>query len=336
VRPELLVQPAVTALVEEVKVVRREEGSGCHASESLVLQGPGRQQRHRKAIFPGPLVLLLLAGGLFGPRDRIRAQEAPGPASALAAEGADGAHGPLDLAVRELKIYADDSKAIFLAPFHWNADQAGLAIGAGVLTGTIMASDPATAPWIQGHASSATNQLSKIVTPFGSWAAFATSGALVVSGIAFKETRLTTMGREALEACILAGLMTDIAKPVFGRYRPYQSDNETIFKPFSSYQSFPSGHATEAFALASVVAARSEGWVIPTLSYTVASMVAYSRVNDKAHFLSDVVAGGLIGTTVGRFLVSRHDRAANDSGAPKMAEVTLFALPGGLGVAAKF
>jgi len=258
------------------------------------------------------------------------------PVEGPAAGASDSSPGPLDLVGRELKLYVEDSKAIFLAPFHWNADQAGLAIGAGALTGTLMASDPATAPWIQGHASSATNQLSKVVTPFGSWAAFATSGALVVSGIAFHETRLTTMGREALEACILAGLMTDIAKPVFGRYRPYQSDNETIFKPFSSHQSFPSGHATEAFALASVVAARSDGWVIPTLSYTVASMVAYSRVNDKQHFLSDVVAGGLIGTTVGRFLVSRHDRAARESGSPTVAEITVFALPGGLGVAAKF
>ena len=254
----------------------------------------------------------------------------------MAAETVDASPGPLELAVRELKIYADDSKAIFLAPFHWNAQQAGLAVGAGVLTGTLIASDPATAPWIQGHASSATSQLSKIVTPFGSWAAFATSGALLVSGIAFQETRLTMMGREALEACILAGLMTDIAKPVFGRYRPYQSDNETVFKPFSSYQSFPSGHATVAFALASVVAARSDGWVIPAASYTLASLVAYSRVNDRQHFLSDVVAGGLIGTAVGHFLVSRHDRAARESGEQKAAEVTLFAIPGGLGVAARY
>jgi len=323
----------MAALVEEVKVVRREEGSGCHASESLVLRGPGGQPSPCKALFRASAVLLLASGALI-PSPSARAQEAS-PAEP-ATEAADASPGPLTLVGLELKLYAEDSKALFLAPFHWSAGEAGLAVGAGVLTGTLIANDQAMATAIQTNASAATNQLSKIVTPFGSWAAFATSGALVASGLVFHETRLTTMGREALEACILAGLMTDIAKPVFGRYRPYQSGNENIFKPFSGKDSFPSGHATVAFALASVVSARSDGWVIPVASYTLASLVAYSRVNDSKHFVSDVVAGGLIGATVGRFLVSRHDRAARESGTPKVAEVTVFAMPGGLGVAARF
>jgi membrane-associated phospholipid phosphatase len=270
-------------------------------------------------------------GAVLGPAGTARAQ-AP-PVEEPAGEAAGSVPGPLELVGRELRIYAEDSKALFLAPFHWNASQAGLAAGGGILIGTLIANDPPLATAIQTASSPATNQLSKVVTPLGAWAAFATSGVLVASGLVLHETHLTTMGREALEACILAGLMTDIAKPVFGRYRPYQSGNESIFKPFSGHDSFPSGHATVAFALASVVSARSDGWVIPTLSYTVASMVAYSRVNDSKHFVSDVVAGGLIGTTVGRFLVHRHERM---TGAPKTAEVTLYAIPGGLGISARF
>lgn len=188
---------------------------------------------------------------------------------------------------------------------------------------------------VQNRASSATNQMSRIVTPLGSWAAWATSGGLLVSGLVGRQEDLTAMGREGIEACLIAGLMTDVLKPVFGRERPFESANETVFQPFSSHASFPSGHATVAFALASVVSARSSGWVIPAASYTLASLVAYSRVNDRQHFPSDVVAGGLIGTAVGRFIVHRHQR--NEAGAPPpRVELSLFPIRDGLGIAARF
>ncbi|HEV2064272.1 MAG TPA: phosphatase PAP2 family protein [Thermoanaerobaculia bacterium] len=243
--------------------------------------------------------------------------------------------GPLALIGREAKIYYDDSKALFFAPFHWDGKQVWTALGAGALVSGVMIFDEPLARSVQDHATAATNQMSKIVTPFGSWAAWATSGALVVSGIAFREGQLTAMGREGIEACLIAGLMTDILKPVFGRQRPVESANETAFRPFSSHDSFPSGHATVAFAFASVVSARSSGWVIPAASYTLASLVAYSRVNDHKHFPSDVVAGGLIGTAVGRFIVHRHQRVESGAPAPK-AEIFLFPIRNGLGIAARF
>lgn len=259
------------------------------------------------------------------------AQESP-PAPAPAR---DSAPGPLEIIGREAKIYFDDSKALFFAPFHWNGAQIRTAIGAGALVGGIMAFDEPLARSAQNHASPATNQMSRIVTPFGAWAAYAVSGALVVSGLAFDDARATSMGREAIEACFLSGLMTTILKPVYGRQRPFESGNQTVFQPFSGHDSFPSGHATVAFAFASVVSARSSGWVIPTVSYTLASLVAYSRVNDAQHFPSDVVAGAVIGTVVGRFIVHRHERALRSAPAPKV-EVSLFAIPHGLGLAARF
>ncbi len=51
---------------------------------------------------------------------------------------------------------------------------------------------------------------------------------------------------------------------------------------------------------------RSSGWVVPALAYAAATVVAFDRVNDRVHFASDVVAGALVGTVTGRFLVARH------------------------------
>jgi membrane-associated phospholipid phosphatase len=141
------------------------------------------------------------------------------------------------------------------------------------------------------------------------------------------------MGREAIEASVFAGLITTVLQPIFGRERPGTSDNETLFKPASNNHSFPSGHATLAFSVASVIAARSSGWFWPTLAYTTASVVAFDRVNNRAHFPSDVLAGAAIGISVGRFIVHRHERSDYDK--PKVS-VSLTPIPHGLGLVARF
>jgi len=62
--------------------------------------------------------------------------------------------------------------------------------------------------------------------------------------------------------------------------------------------SFPSGHATTAFAFASVVGIEHGiRWGIP--AYILAGGVAYSRLNDNAHYSHDVLAGATIGMAYG-------------------------------------
>ena len=130
------------------------------------------------------------------------------------------------------------------------------------------------------------------------------------------------MGRDALEAAVIAGLFTNlIIKPAAGRLRPAESDGRTVFEPFSSHRSFTSGHATAAFAVSSVVAMRAPGWIIPTVAYTLATLVAMDRINDQAHFASDVFAGAAIGLSTGRFIVNRHRRQAEGERPKAVVEV---------------
>jgi membrane-associated phospholipid phosphatase len=65
-------------------------------------------------------------------------------------------------------------------------------------------------------------------------------------------------------------------------------------RPNGGGQSFPSGHAASAFAGAAFVQMRY-GWKLGLPAYAVATFVAYSRVESKNHYTSDVVAGGAIG-----------------------------------------
>ncbi|MBC7537685.1 MAG: phosphatase PAP2 family protein [Bacteriovorax sp.] len=89
------------------------------------------------------------------------------------------------------------------------------------------------------------------------------------------------------KATLYSGAVTDISKRIFREKRPSGS-------PFS----FPSGHATTAFAFSSVVMMEhSLPWGIA--ANAMATFVGFSRINDNAHYLQDVIAGATIGTMYG-------------------------------------
>ena len=77
-------------------------------------------------------------------------------------------------------------------------------------------------------------------------------------------------------------------------------------RPDGGSQSFPSGHSASAFAGAAFLE-RRYGWSYGAPAYAVATFVAYSRVESKRHWTSDVVAGGAIG--IASNLVFTHKRA---------------------------
>jgi undecaprenyl-diphosphatase len=61
--------------------------------------------------------------------------------------------------------------------------------------------------------------------------------------------------------------------------------------------SFPSGHAARAFLIAVVASALAPPWLIALL-WVWAPLVALARVAMGVHYLSDVVAGAVLGTVV--------------------------------------
>ena len=119
-------------------------------------------------------------------------------------------------------------------------------------------------------------------------------------------------GLDALESSVFAaGVVTPVVKRLVGRARPIHNLGKYSFHPFnSSYQSFPSGHATNAFAIYSAIASRYEdNAYVPAIAYTIATSVAIARVHDRVHFASDVIAGGLIGHAIAKSIVANHRKA---------------------------
>ena len=90
-------------------------------------------------------------------------------------------------------------------------------------------------------------------------------------------------------AMLTNGIVTYGMKRSFGRERPNGS----------CCQSFPSGHTSHSFTIAAI-AHELYGESVGILAYGLATLVAVSRINDNKHYLSDVLFGAALGSTVGR------------------------------------
>ncbi len=71
--------------------------------------------------------------------------------------------------------------------------------------------------------------------------------------------------------------------------------------------SFPSSHASQAFAVAAVLADRYDQ-PVPIIAYGLASLVGASRLILDRHWTSDVVAGAVLGWAIGKALSFRHSK----------------------------
>ena len=123
---------------------------------------------------------------------------------------------------------------------------------------------------------------------------------LLAAGYALRRPSLKRAGWETFVAHLTAGGLNNVLKHLVGRGRPkFMHSGNSEFVPFggSGWDSFPSGHAMATFAMVAVLVVRfpKSRW----LAVFIALVVSVSRVFRASHFLTDVVAGSVLGVLIG-------------------------------------
>lgn len=147
----------------------------------------------------------------------------------------------------------------------------------------------------------------------------------LVAGAVFKIKFLEEISFQILESHLVAGIFKNLANVVAGRARPFEEKGPYFFK-FNEGSSFPSGHASTSFQLATILSAHVKHWTASVVFYGLASAIAAQRIESRGHWPSDVFIGALYGTVVSRAILQRHEQR----------KLNLTVNPSGVGLAYSF
>jgi membrane-associated phospholipid phosphatase len=114
------------------------------------------------------------------------------------------------------------------------------------------------------------------------------------------------------ESFLLAGGAEVVIKYAVGRERPSATDDPHHFNPNFSDSSFPSGHTTTAFAAATILADQYPEWYVVCPAFAGAGAVGFSRLYANQHWLSDVLGGAILGSSVSHFIWLRGRKKKGD------------------------
>ena len=127
------------------------------------------------------------------------------------------------------------------------------------------------------------------------------STIISITLILFGDEGIRFFGFELLVAIVFSQFFVQIFKRTLGRQRPYKvlDDINTFGIDMKDY-SFPSGHTTASFCMATIISINYPQLL--TFAILFAFLIGISRIYLGVHFPSDVLAGAMLGV-VSAFIV---------------------------------
>ncbi len=202
-------------------------------------------------------------------------------------------------------------KYLATSPARLDAKSALITLGVIGVGGVLYAYDEQIRDFFQKNQSSQADSLAYGAEKLGWQYAIGFVGAYGGVGYLVKNEKMQETGHLGLEALTVANSISLTVKWATGRSRPMRDRGAYSYQPFSGSRSdtgFPSGHATTAFTIASVFADEYESPWVGALAYSLAGLVAWERLYDDKHWASDVWAGAVLGTVVGKSVVYLHKK----------------------------
>jgi len=126
-----------------------------------------------------------------------------------------------------------------------------------------------------------------------------------------------------VESAVLSCATGFVLRVAVGRERPNETDDANQWRAGSN--SFPSLHATGAFAIGTVLAESGNDdyrWIRRVLGYGLGAATSYERLRHNAHWLSDTVAGAALGMSTAHFVMNRRGGPASYAGNLSVTPIT--------------
>jgi len=212
-----------------------------------------------------------------------------------------------------VKTFVSDEVKIWTSPFR-GSSYTGHAfqkyvIPFTLITGALIATDRRTSEALPNTKDQTTWSL-RVSQIGASYSLAGMAATMYVAGRLTGNSRARETGFLGVEAIAHSQLVTLVLKEATQRTRPGDAFANGIGGTgfYRGGNSFPSGHASGSFALATVFAyeyGHDHRWV-PYASYGLASIVAASRLSGEKHWLSDLFVGSSTGFLIGRYVYKAH------------------------------
>jgi PAP2 superfamily len=260
-----------------------------------------RRNRRSNCLFRMALLALVLAAG-FAVHAQTPTKPSPSPAAS-----------PTPSLEKEFfKNILRDQKAIWTAPLHLHGKDAKWLVPSGIGTMALITTDRITGDELAEF----DRQIkpSRIISYGGSIYATGTFAAtFYLFGRTKHDGRARETGILSGEAVIDSLIVSDALKAVTQRARPLSGRERSEF--FDGGSSFPSGHSTQAWSVATIVAYEyHDHRAVQVAAYGTATAISLARFTSKNHYLSDVLVGSVLGYGIGQYLYHAHHREQSNSG----------------------
>lgn len=225
---------------------------------------------------------------------------------------------PVEFNTDYVKGYGRDFKRMVTSPARWDtSDWITATLVAGAAIG-LYENDAKIQKWVLEHKTTTTNNIGDEITDFGHGKFTPVIlGGMYLYGYAADDGKMRRTVLLSVESFVLTGVFVQTIKYTTHRHRPNTGDPPHTFdgpslRGESSNSSCPSGHASSAFAVATVIASEYDNMLVPTVAYGIAAITALNRVSHNAHWSSDAFLGAAIGYFTGKTIVASHRNVKKD------------------------
>lgn len=249
---------------------------------------------------------IILSGVIFSVTVSVRAQTpSPSPSPTPTASSSP------TLESQFFKNILRDQRAIWTSPFHLHGRDARWLAPLGLGTAALIATDRRTGDKIGEFHDQL--DISRYISYAGSdYGVGGVALTFYLFGRAKHNDRARETGLLGGEALIDSAIVVTVLKEFTQRRRPLAANGRGDF--FKGGSSFPSGHAIESWALATVIANEyHDHRSVQIGAYGIATAISLSRFTGRKHYLSDVLVGSAMGYGIGRYVYRAHHRKTSGS-----------------------